>query len=203
MSLIPGRMLLRLQLPFISDAIAIPLSSTHNSNNSRKLHCRCHVLLFCSLVSQTIFFVTQSGKDGRQTFKYILQCMACILLHNKNVSTDKSKCRLIARKLKSMSNWLFRKTRGHLLVTQNRLMPTINIFIFSSKFIKLRSAFISITYFRFIFFFPLSSGYISFLFSLFHSIFFSLTVVISSFLISFHTPLSSSSCFFLFILNLF
>jgi len=129
---------------FYLTLFAIPLSSMQNCNNSRKLHCRCHVLLFCSLVSQIILFFTQSGKDAWQTFKYILQCMVCTLLHNKNVSTDKGKCRLIARKLKSVSKSLLRKTGGHLLVTQNRLMPIIDIFIFSSKFIEVPSAFISI-----------------------------------------------------------
>ena len=110
-----GGSLCVLQFFFLSDAISIPLSSMHNCNNSRKNDCLCHVLLFCSLISPVIFFVTQSGKDGRQTYKYILQCKACTLLHSKNVSTDKSKsCRLIARKLKRLSNSLFLKTGGTL-----------------------------------------------------------------------------------------
>lgn len=113
---------------FLSDAIAIPLSSMHYCNNSRMHDCLCHVLLFCSLVSPIIFFVTHSGKDGRETYKYILQCMACTLLHN---STDKSKsCRLIAMKLKRLSNSVLRKTGGLLVVTQNRLIP-LSTFSFS------------------------------------------------------------------------
>jgi len=157
----------------------------HNCNNSRKHDCLCHVLLFCSLVSQIIFFASQSVKDGWQTHKYILHCSDCTLLHNKYFSTYKSKCcRLIARELKCLSSSLLRKTGGLLVVTQNILVPIINIFIFSSEFNKLPSGLISIAYFYCIFFPFFLLHFISL--SWFHFIFFCLDVVISSFLIIIH-----------------